>query len=90
MTQLGPKNTQKSVKIEMDASENLKNRKKTSFLTLQKNVKKKDSKKHPNLAPTTYYLCQTGFDLLHPLPQTPSPRGLTAAKQRKGAHARFP
>ena len=90
MTQLGPQITHKSMKIEMDASENLKNRKKTSFLTLQKNIKKKDSKKHPNLAPTTYYLCQIDLNFLHPLPQTPSPRGLTAGVQRKGAHARFP
>ena len=89
LAQLGPKITQKSIKIEMDAPKNLKNCKKNVFDTPEKH-QKKESKNNSILAPMTYYLCITRFHGVHPLPQTPSPRGLTAPKQRKGAHARFP
>ena len=89
IAQLGPKITQKSIKIEMDAPKNLKSCKKNYVFAAPEKHQKK-FKNHIILAPTTYYLCRLSFHGVHPLPQTPSPRGLTAPAQRKGAHAHFP
>ena len=87
MTQLGPKITQKSIKIEMDASENLKIAKKHSFLTLQRNVKKKRLEKTSKFSPHDLLLMPNRFEFSPPppsnsLPQRPDGRSATERRAR--------